>query len=423
MLTRASLSVALSLFVLGCGDEVVQIVPECDAIGWPLGLDLEPHRNPPAPEFDVTCVDGWGNAIETREASDTIALPGTGFSMRSPADGGWIINVHDVHGWDNWSEWFAEHQLDGDYGLIRVAEDGTTPVWTRTEQIIWLFALIDDDDEVWALAFTEDHEASLQVIDAATGELLVEHPWTSEAKFNAVYPAREGGGVWITAYIELDDGKLDQVLYRATAPDVLDEFARQTTDDPNQRPFGGLEVLVDGGVAWAPVIGFDVYDADGVVRWSHQEAWPAASNADSLLAVSRVPTGVGRGRALQLEKLALDDGHSLWTRQHRRFDVVEPELCGPDDCGLNDSGYPQLRPDGGYLVSGTHAYPSATCSGQPVVIAVSSDGEAEWGHRVDVCGFGGALTIFDDGAFEIFGMSINADGTAPLGGWIRRFGA
>jgi hypothetical protein len=129
----------------------------------------------------------------------------------------------------------------------------------------------------------------------------------------------------------------------------------------------------------------------------------------------------GAGEALRLEKVAVADGRTLWTREHRRYEVVEPEHCGSEDCGLLDHAYPVLRPDGGYLLLGGHAYPSSNCIWQPLILAVSADGEAEWAHRVETCGYASRVAFRDESKLEILGVTWPYWGVEAAGAWTRWF--
>jgi hypothetical protein len=85
---------------------------------------------------------------------------------------------------------------------------------------------------------------------------------------------------------------------------------------------------------------------------------------------------------------------------------------------LLNSAYPVLRPDGGYLLVGRHAYPSSTCIGQPLLMAVSADGDAEWAHRVDTCGHAHRVAFREGSRLEVFG-DVYAVDRARVDGWLR----
>ena len=420
VLTRRSsvfVPLLLASTLTACGPDTVEVVPACDEIGWPL--ELEGIREPGLPEFPVECADGWGNRAETREALDTLTLPGWPWSLEFPADGGWIAAIHVPHlsGWEAWLESWA---IESEAPLVRLDADGETPIWARDDIYAWSSELVSG--QLWILARDTEGTAMRMILDPNTGETLAAWPWTETEAFNQITAAQDpAGGAWITAYDETDEpGTLEAVLFRTTDLAELVEVARRTIDEPGQRPFGNLEPLVDGGVAWRPAgEGFEHLSATGELLWSHAEGAPAASDETSILVTSR-PAREGGGWALGLEQLALADGSSLWTREHRRFELLAPEDCSEDDCRLVDGAFPRLRPGGGYLVYGYHAYPSSTCATQPVVFAVSATGEVEWAHRVEVCGPAGFLGT-RDGALEIAGGAYDSTNSRVVKSWVRRF--
>jgi hypothetical protein len=304
--------------------------------------------------------------------------------------------------------------------LLWIREDRSLG-WVVPDFAIWMVDLVGD--ELWALGWDPDVSDSgyLLIFDPASGELLDSRPWDLGPRYNVLEAARDpAGGVWITAIEDREaDDLVDQSLYRATTIDAVELVATRTTEDPRQAPSGGIVALPDGATAWWTADGFEVVELDGSVRWTHPDGFSSVSDADSMLITSRVPTGVGAGMALRLEKVAVADGSLLWTREHRRYEVVEPEHCGSDDCGLIDLAYPVLRPDGGYLLIGRHAYPSSTCIGQPLIMAVSADGDAEWAHRVETCGSAGRPAFRGETSLELYGITFSADESAPTGAWTR----
>jgi hypothetical protein len=422
----------ISLVLAGCGDDLVfvETAPICDDIGWPLGV--APVLSPPEPQFEVECADGWGNAVQTRPALDTVALP----------DMPWMALPHPTDGWIQvlvpeympaWIPWLEAQgielaSLPEVFVMIWIRQDGSLG-WVVPEYSIWWVDVVGD--ELWALgADSDDGSRWLLVFDPASGELLDARAWDLGPLYNLIRAASDpAGGVWITAKEDREaDDLVDQSLYRATSIDTIQLVATRTTEDPLQAPSGGIAPLPDGAaawwtgdVAWWTSDGFEVVELDGSVRWTHPNGFAGASDADSMLITSRVPTGVGAGSALRLEKVALADGAISWTREHRRYEVVEPESCGPDECGLRDYGAPVVRPDGGYLLLGGHAYPSSTCVRQPVIMAVSADGEAEWAHRVETCGSAFRVAFRAESKLELLGVTGGYDELAPAGAWLRWF--
>jgi hypothetical protein len=420
--TRAILMT--SLVLAGCGDDLIFIetAPICDDIGWPLGV--APVITPPEPEFEVECADGWGNAVATRPALDTVALPDTPWmALPHPTDG-WIqvLMPEYLPAWIPWLEaqGIELASIPEVHVMIWMRQDGSLG-WVVPEYTIWMVDLVGD--ELWALGRDVDDGRWLLVFDPASGELLDSRPWDLGPRYNLLEAASDpAGGAWITAKEDHEtDDLVDQSLYRATTIDNVQLVATRTTEDPRQAPSGGVAALLDGAAVWSTGDGFEVVELDGSVRWTRPDGFGSASDADSMLITSMVPTGVGAGTALRLEKVALADGASLWTREHRRYEVVEPESCGPSDCSLLDSAYPVLRPDGGYLLLGGHAYPSSTCARQPLIMAVSADGEAEWAHRVETCGSASRVAFRDGSNIEIFGTTGTYDESAPTGAWMRWF--
>jgi hypothetical protein len=414
-----------SLVLAGCGSDLTETAPICDDIGWPLGIS--PVISPPLPEFGVECADGWGNAVETRAVLDTVALP------EYP---GWTSLPHPVDGWiqvvmpeylPDWKPWLEAHGIElasipEVHVLLWIRQDGSLG-WVAPDFGIWAVDLVDD--ELWALGWdSDDYDSkSLLIFDPASGELLDSRPWDLGPRYNRFEAARDpAGGAWITAIEDREaDDLVDQSLYRATTIDAVELVATRTTEGPRQAPSGGIVTLPDGAAAWWTADGFEVVELDGSVRWTHPDGMGSVSDVDSMLITSLVPTGVGAGSALRLEKVAVADGSLLWTREHRRYEVVEPEHCGSDGCGLIDFAYPILRPDGGYLLIGRHAYPSSTCIGQPLIMAVSADGDAEWAHRVETCGYASRAAFRDESKLELLGITWTHDGSFPAGAWTRWF--
>jgi hypothetical protein len=409
------------LVLAGCGDDFVEGPLVCDDIGWPLGIT--PVILPPAPEFEVECADGWGNAVATREARDTVALPAAPWISRPDPEGGWIHVVMPEYE-PGWTPWLEEQGVDpaaypNVHLLLRRDRDGAL-AWAVADYYIWWADLVGD--ELWALGWDKADEHWLLVFDPTSGELLEARVWDVGPSYNLLTLARDpAGGAWISAFERREaDDLIDQYLYRATTIHTLELVAMRTTEDPRQLPFGGIESLVDGGAVWGMGGGFEVIAADGSVRWTRPDGWGSAGDASSILVTSRVPTGIGAGEALRLEKVSLDDGKILWTREHRRFVPAEPESCAADGCALMDAAYPVLRPDRGYLLVGRHSYPSSSCIGQPLIMAVSAEGEAEWAHRVETCGSSHRVAFREDGKLELLGRTGVAN-ESSTGAWSRWF--
>jgi hypothetical protein len=399
-------------------------VPICDDIGYPLGIS--PVIPPAETDYAVSCAYGWGNAVEARPALDTIALP---------ADPWWISLPHPVDGWilgivpdylPEWNPWLEAHGVDlasipVTHVLIWIRQDGSLG-WVVPDFSIWGIDVVGD--ELWALGWDSDGYDSqwLLIFDPASGELLDSRPWDLGPRYNLIAAASDpAGGVWITAIEDLALGRVEHSLYRATTIDTVELVATRTTKDPRQLPSGGVVALPDGAAAWWTTVGFEVVELDGSVRWTHPDGMGIASDADSMLITSRFPTGVGAAKALRVEKVAVADGSLLWIREHRRFEVMWSQYCGSDRCGLTDFAHPVLRPDGGYLLVGRDAYPSSTCIGQPLIMAVSAEGDAEWAHRVETCGYASDAAFRDDSKLEMLGITWANDGSWPAGAWTRWF--
>jgi hypothetical protein len=408
----------------GCGSDLTETAPICDDIGHPLGV--APVITPPEPEFEVECANGWGNAVVTRPARDTVALPDTPWISLPHPVGGWIHVIMPEYAprWFAWLEaqGIARGSIPDVHVLLWIQQDGDLG-WVVPDFELWWVDLVGD--ELWALGWDADDidDRTLLIFDSASGELLDSRPWDLGPRYNMIEAARDpAGGVWITAIDDREaDDLVDQSLYRATTIDAVELVATRTTEAPRYAPSGGVSALSDGAAAWWTGGGFEVVELDGSVRWSRPDGGSLVSDADSMLITSRVPTGIGAGMALRLEKVAAADGSILWTREHRRFEVVEPENCGTNDCGLIDFAYPVLRPDGGYLLIGRHAYPSSTCIEQPLIMAVTADGEAEWAHRVETCGYASRAAYRDESKLEILGITGAYDESTPTGAWTRWF--
>lgn len=412
---------AAPLLLAGCGDDYVDSTPVCDDIGWPLGIS--PAVPLPPPVFDVECADGWANTVPTRPALDTTALPGSVWQSLPDPSGGWIHIVMPEYQW-GWYSWLEQRgvNLDSDppvYLMLRVQQDGELD-WANSEFGIWFVDFVGD--ELWALGWDEEGAHWVLVFDPTSGELLDSRSWDLGPQYNLMEAARDSaGGIWITTIEAREaDDLVDQSLYRAATIDTVELVAMRTTENPRRTPSGDIHALMDGAAAWKTGAGFEIIEPDGSVRWTHPNGWSLASGTDSMLITTRAPTGVGAGEALRLENVALDDGVVLWTREHRRFVPAEPEGCGADGCELRDAAIPLLRPDGGWLLVGGHAYPSSACSWQPLIMAVSADGDAEWAHRVEACGFASRVAFREDGTLELLGFT-GKGGPPSAGAWLRRF--
>jgi hypothetical protein len=416
-----SAAVLLCTLIAGCGDDTVEIAPYCDDIGWPLSI--EPMRTPPPVEYAVECAEGWGNAVPTRPELATVAMPGSPWTGRPHPAGGWIMAVFPSE--PDWTAWLEQQGVDLDAlpGILMLWLDGDGALgWIVPEYAVWQIELVGD--ELWVLGSDDANEPWLLAFDPLTGALIHARAWDFSPRFSLIAAARDpGGGVWISAVEEREqDNLVNQFLYRAPTLDTIELVATRTTQDPGQLPFGNIEPLVDGAVAWSTTVeGFEVVEQDGSVRWTRPQGSAHASDADSLLVVSLVPTGVGAGQALRLEKAAVTDGASAWVREHQRYTVAVPEHCGAEECRLRDIAFPTLRSDGGYLLAGSHAYPSETCPAQPLLIAVSSFGEAEWAHRVETCGRAFWIAARGASTFELVGSSLDDAGTKWAGVWVRSF--
>ncbi|KIG14823.1 hypothetical protein DB30_06276 [Enhygromyxa salina] len=420
--TAASVLVLVVLALGACGDELVEIVPACDEIDWPLGLD--PVRFPPVPEYAVECAAGWGNGIETQPELDTRALPGVPWFAKLHPDGGWVMQLAPPGYRDEWDAWLASNGIVDPvdpigHPLVRVMSDGAGFGWAVSELSVWSFDFVAD--ELWVVARDLDDQERIAIVDASSGAILDSRAW-QEASYNRLLAARDvAGGAWVTTLDDLDDGLVEHALFRVTSLDQIEQLATRTTVNPRTSPSGAVHALEDGAAVWSTGEGFELIEPDGSVRWARSEGWVGAAQGDTMLVVRRQPTGVGAGRALALEQVSLLTGASIWTREYRRFDVAEPEQCGPEGCALLDYAHPHVRPDGGYLLVGRQAYPSATCSGQPWVMAITSGGDAQWAHRVEICGTAWGLGARPDGSFEILGISKGADEGVSLGGWVRSY--
>jgi hypothetical protein len=421
-----------SLVLVGCGSDRIETAPLCDDIGHPLGV--APVITPPEPEFAVECANGWGNAVDTRPALDTDAQPGEAAWLSLPhPDGGWIqVITPGIVPDYGWLQWLDAQGVDLDFIyanraadiLVWIRQDGSLG-WALPE--LWAESVDLVGAEIWAF-----NGGEILVIDPSSGELLDERDWELESHHSVLKAASDpAGGAWVTTieYRDHPGDLIDQNLYRATTIDAIEFVATRITEDmPGYSGTGGGVVgLPDGAAAWqTAATGFEVIEPDGSVRWTHPDGFWAypddfvfAHDADTMLVTSQVPTGVGAGMALRLEKVSIADGSVLWTREHRRYEVVEPENCGPDECTLTDYAYPILRPDGGYLLVGWHAYPSSTCVGQPLIMAVSADGDAEWAHRVETCGLAFRAALRDESLLEILGVTWTDDFLSAA--WTRWF--
>jgi hypothetical protein len=409
-----------SLVLVGCSDDVVEILPACDEVSWPLGI--EPVITPPTPEFQVECAEGWGNDVETRPALDTVPATAAGWTSLPHPAGGWVhVIFRDFYtAWNQWleAEGVDPASLPEQHALVWTEQDGSLG-WTIPEYQFWSIAFVGD--ELWALAWDADDSRWLLAIDPGSGAVVDAREWDLGPRYNWLAAAPDAaGGAWITALEDREeDDRVDQSLYRANTIDTIELVAMRTTDAPRSAPSGYIEGLPDGAAAWGTGQGFEVIEPDGTVRWTHASGWSTASDADAMLIVSLVPTGFGEGLSLRLEKVALADGALLWTREHRRYVLSEPEQCGPDDCALLDLAYPVLRPDGGYLLLGGHAYPSSTCIWQPLVMAIAPDGDAEWVHRVETCGRVFRAAFREQARVELYGLTGPVDELGWTGAWTR----
>ncbi|MFO7561187.1 MAG: hypothetical protein R6X02_00985 [Enhygromyxa sp.] len=421
MRTRGIAPVTVSLLLLGCSDDLIEVAPVCDDIGWPLGV--APVVAPPVPEFAVECAKGWADAVETRPALATEALPGAMWQALPDPAGGWVLLLlPEVY--TDWKPWLAAQgvepsSLPSHHVLARIEDDGSLG-WVVPEYSFWTVQRAGD--ELWALATDLQSRAWLLAVDPRSGELIDAREWELEPRFNQLAAARDStGGAWISTITDLGDNQVEQSLYRAASLHAVELVAIRTTPVPRYRPSGNLHAFDDGAVGWETAEQLEIIEPDGSVRWSRPGRHWAAGDLDSVLLTSLVPTEVGAGRALRLEKVALADGATLWTREHQRYVVSEPSRCDAEDCALTDFAHPVLRPDGGYLLLGQHAYPSDACPWQPLIMAVSAEGEAEWAHRVDVCGRAYLAAFRDDSKLELLGFTGEVSDWGWTSAWTRWF--
>jgi hypothetical protein len=282
-----------SLVLVGCGSDLIETAPICDDIGHPLGIS--PVISPPISEFAVECADGWGNAVETRPALDTVALPDrTWTSLPHPVDG-WIVAF--ASDWQpRWLPWLEAQGIDASliprgHVLLWMRQDLSLG-WVSPDFSIWAIDLVGD--ELWALGWDSiSGTQNLLVYDPASGEVLDSRPWDLGPRYNRLEAARDpAGGAWITAIEDREaDDLVDQSLYRATTIDAVELVATRTTEDPRQAPSGGIVALPDGGAAWWTADGFEVVELDGSVRWTHPDGIGSVTDANSMLITSQVPTG------------------------------------------------------------------------------------------------------------------------------------
>jgi hypothetical protein len=54
-------------------------------------------------------------------------------------------------------------------------------------------------------------------------------------------------------------------------------------------------------------------------------------------------------------------------------------------------------------------------------MAVSADGDAEWAHRVETCGFAGRPALRSASRLELYGITATNEPSDPTGAWTRWF--
>ena len=129
---RLALTSSLILLTSACNDTpVVELVPSCDDIDWPLGDT--PALQPPVPDFDVECVHGWGNDLPTRPPSETVAYPADSWALLAHPQGG-LLMVPLPIGYDEaWISFLEEQGLDRESSwIVWVGDDGRSVNWATS---------------------------------------------------------------------------------------------------------------------------------------------------------------------------------------------------------------------------------------------------------------------------------------------------
>lgn len=392
---RATRGSSIGLYVVmaaGCADDRVQI-PEIDcdddAIGW--ALELDGLASLPNPEFGVECGQGWGHVVETRAADAVIELPNDLQVVQAHPEGGLVVLTS------------LRAQLWSERLGVEIAEDALMWVDESAEQLHWLrddlsyrnpaVVWTDVGAQLWVTGSDSEGQRWLTALDLGTGETIerIEAP----VKTSTMIPAwPEVGGVWFRVSETFVDN-LQQVhdLYRMVEFGQVEGPLRTMTTPliETENGVSGLGAFArptpGGGLLWSTQSRLERLDEDGALVWTLDEFhWLGAIDDQGSFLLSNVQDGDPEDQrgGLTLERRSLADASVIWSRVHHRYDFSGTPR--PDDF-LWDFGYDfAARADGGYLIAGGHAYPASSCPQQPILWAISPEGEVEWAHRVETCG-------------------------------------
>lgn len=172
----------------------------------------------------------------------------------------------------------------------------------------------------------------------------------------------------------------------------------------------------DGSVIVSAASQLLVLDADGALQaelspLSHRHMATAAVGDDLLV--------VGNGRAdedpnfmwLELARWSRGDAKIEWSREHRRA------LSWNGSTNLYNALYAVVpHPCGGFIVAGSLALQSPTCSSQPWIAALDDAGEIIWADRIHRCGGRPSLAVSPAG--HVWVLTNFVTGTRPL---LRRY--
>jgi hypothetical protein len=373
----------------GCGEDTVSgydVDCEDDAIGW--SLDFANLVELPPAEFGVECASGWGDGVETRAASDVVALPNA-FQVILPHPQGGLLLI--PYGRESlWSERLRVEVASE--SLAWLDEQAEKLHWLRDDQHYrWpLLVSAEGGTELWVWGY-DDEQHYLSRIEPGTGELLERVVWPEPDLAVAAWP--QDGGLWQATRESGEDFehyKLQRMSSFATLGPVLHTFeASRVTLADGTSFFAKVDLnpTPGGGLLCGDMGRLESVAEDGSLRWVLEEFHSnrvVDEHGGFLLANVPDDEPQDQKNGLTIQRRKLDDASLLWSRVHHRYEFAhEPK---PDERLFDHALSYAARAEGGYLIGGGHAYPASSCPQQPIIWAIDINGEVEWAHRVEACG-------------------------------------
>jgi hypothetical protein len=423
-LGRRGAALSIAILLAACNDELIRpFDAECDdAIGW--AIEVAGALEVPRPEFDVECETGWGHGVATRAASETVALP-HGFEwIAAHPLGGFLLRPYGPT--QGWSDRLGF--LVAESSLLWVDESLMQVHWRRDDLEYRNPTIITTPAglELWVIGWDDEDPQSLSRIDASTGELLERISWPDTHGYSWVAAWPSDGGLWYEALLDYGDDWQRKGLYRmASFGEAQLVREREVAVTEGTHLVSGLHPTPGGGALWGYNLEIESVAEDGSLRWTLTEphCWLAVDDRGGFLLECTSDEDIEDQRAgLGIQRRSQADGSLLWSRVHHRYAFVEPPRS---DHRLGSYAFlSRARPGGGYVLTGAHAYPSTSCPGQPLIMAIDEQGEVEWAHRSETCGSMFLIgpptehAAFVRGASHTNGDSSNGNIAAD---WVHRF--